>query len=90
MVVVTPIQERRGGMETVYVLIKTQPGLVESILHEVASNPAVAEAVAVTGAYDILAKVEREFVTEALSVIVKELRQIEGVTSTETLVALKT
>ena len=76
-------------METVYLLVKTQPGLVEPILHEVTSNPAVTEAVAVTGAYDILAKVEKEFVTEALSVIIKEIRQIEGVVSTETLVALK-
>lgn len=76
-------------METVYVLIKTQPGLVEPILHEVESNQSVIEASAVTGAYDIVAKVEKEFVTEALSVVVKEIRQIEGVSSTETLVVLK-
>ncbi len=76
-------------METVYLLVKTQPGLVEPILHEVTSNAAVTEAVAVTGAYDILAKVEKEFITEALSIIIKEIRQIEGVISTETLVALK-
>jgi DNA-binding Lrp family transcriptional regulator len=76
-------------METVYVLVKTQPGLVEPIMHEVASNAAVTEAVAVTGSYDIIAKVEKEFVTEALSIVVKEIRQIEGVVSTETLVALK-
>jgi DNA-binding Lrp family transcriptional regulator len=76
-------------METVFVLIKTQPGLVEPVLHEVASNEDVSEATAVSGAYDILAKVEKDFVTEALSVIVKQIRQIEGVASTETLVALK-
>ena len=75
-------------METVFILIKTQPGLVEPVLHEVASNGDVIEATAVTGAYDILAKVEKEFVTEAISVIVKQIRQIEGVASTETLVAL--
>jgi DNA-binding Lrp family transcriptional regulator len=75
-------------METVFILIKTQPGLVEPVLHEVASNADVIEATAVTGAYDILAKVEKEFVTEAISVIVKQIRQIEGVASTETLVAL--
>jgi DNA-binding Lrp family transcriptional regulator len=75
-------------METVFVLIKTQPGLVEPVLHEVAANETVAEATAVTGAYDIIAKVEKEFVTESLSIIVKEIRQIEGVASTETLVAL--
>ncbi len=76
-------------METVFVLIKTQPGLVEPVLHEVASNTDVIEAIAVTGAYDILARVEKEFVTESLSIIVKQIRQIEGVASTETLVALK-
>ena len=75
-------------METVFVLIKTQPGLVEPVLHEVASNAAVTEATAVTGAYDVIAKVDKEFITESLSVIVKEIRQIEGVSSTETLVAL--
>ena len=48
-------------METVFVLIKTQPGLVEPVLHEVASNPDVTEATAVTGAYDILARVEKEY-----------------------------
>ena len=76
-------------METVFVLIKTQPGLVEPVLHEVASNPDVTEAIAVTGAYDVLARVEKEFVTESLSIIVKQIRQIEGAASTETLVALK-
>ncbi len=76
-------------METVFVLIKTQPGLVEPVLHEVAANDDVSEATAVSGAYDVLAKVEKEFVTDALSVIVKQIRQIEGVATTETLVALK-
>ena len=42
-----------------------------------------------TGAYDILVKIEGEYITEVLTTVVRGIRQIEGVTSTETLVEVK-
>jgi DNA-binding Lrp family transcriptional regulator len=46
------------------------------------------EARAVTGAWDIVLKLERDYITDALAVVVKDIRSIEGIEATETLVAV--
>ncbi|MEW5759786.1 MAG: Lrp/AsnC ligand binding domain-containing protein [Candidatus Thermoplasmatota archaeon] len=76
-------------METVYVLVKTEPGLLDDILKEIKEKEGVVDCDAVTGAYDIIVKVEGEYITDALGVVVKEIRKIKGVTSTETLITVK-
>lgn len=76
-------------METVFVLVKTEPGSLDRILKEMKDRKGVKEAFAVTGAYDILVKVEGDYITDALSVVVKELRKLKGVVSTETLITVK-
>ncbi|MGQ9583590.1 MAG: Lrp/AsnC family transcriptional regulator [Thermoplasmatota archaeon] len=76
-------------METVYVLVKTEPGLLESIITELKARPQVTEISAVTGAYDIIVKVSGEYITDALGVVVRDIRKIRGVVSTETLIAVR-
>lgn len=70
-------------------LVKTEPGLLDDILKEIKKKEGVVDCDAVTGAYDIIVKVEGEYITDALGVVVKEIRKIKGVTSTETLITVK-
>jgi DNA-binding Lrp family transcriptional regulator len=76
-------------METVYVLVKTEPGLLEGILAELKEKAQVTEISAVTGAYDIIIKVSGDYITDALGVVVRDIRKIKGVVSTETLIAVR-
>jgi DNA-binding Lrp family transcriptional regulator len=75
-------------MDKLYVLIKVEPGHIEDILACVVQNQNVKEASAVTGSYDIIVKIEGNSIAEILSTVVKEIHKIQGITSTETLVAV--
>ena len=75
-------------METVYVLVKTKPTLIEPVLKELKAIASVVEARAVTGAWDIVVRLEKDYITDALAVVVKDIRGIEGIEATETLVAV--
>lgn len=75
--------------EAVYVLVKAMPGRIEETVKAIQTKQGVLEASAVTGAYDIIVKVGGGSVTEALAVVVKEIRSIPGVQSTETLVTVR-
>jgi len=76
-------------METVYVLINVGPGALESVTKKIPEMKNVKDIAVVTGAYDILVKIEGEYITDVLTTVVRGIRQIEGVTSTETLVEVK-
>lgn len=76
-------------MDRLYVLIKVEPGHIEDILGTVTQKRYVREASAVTGSYDIIVKIEGASISEILSTVVKEIHSIEGITSTETLVAVE-
>jgi len=76
-------------METVYVLVKTDPGLLESVMSELKNMPQVSEISAVTGAYDIIVKVSGDYITDALGIVVRDIRKIAGVVSTETLITVR-
>ena len=76
-------------METVYVLVKTEPGLLESVMNEIKEKTQVADVSAVTGAYDIIVKVSGDYITDALGIVVRDVRKIRGVISTETLIAVR-
>jgi len=77
-------------VESVYVLVKAAPGRIEETVKAIALRPCVVEASAVTGAYDIIVKVQAASVTEALAQVVREVRPVPGVLSTETLVTVRT
>ncbi len=75
-------------MDRLYVLIKVKPGYIEAILESVLQKKYVIEASAVTGSFDIIAKIEGASISMILSEVVKEILKIEGILSTETLVAV--
>jgi len=76
-------------METIYVLIETEAGRLESVLSEVKKIQGITEVSAVTGAYDIIAKIQTDDITRALSTVVKDIRKINGIKSIESLVGVK-
>ena len=76
-------------MDKLYVLIKVEPGRLEEILARVKQKMFVKEASAVTGSYDIIAKVEGDEIAKILSTVVRDIHTIVGITSTESLVAVE-
>jgi DNA-binding Lrp family transcriptional regulator len=76
-------------MEYIYMLIDTEAGELEKVLEEILKKPNVLEAHVVTGAYDIIAKVQTPYVAEAIGSYIAEIRKIKGVKSTETLVCVE-
>lgn len=76
-------------METVYVLVRTEPDALTEVIKKIQMIEGVVEASSVTGAYDIIVKIQRDYITDALAVVVKKIRKIDGITSTETLISIK-
>jgi DNA-binding Lrp family transcriptional regulator len=76
-------------MENIYVLIETEAGKLEPVLNRVKGIQGVIDASAVTGIYDIIAKLQTDNITKALSTVVKEMKNIEGIKSIESLVGVK-
>jgi len=74
--------------ELVYVLVRTNPGMLEDVVDRIKHLEGVSEISPVTGAYDIIVKIEGVKITTALGVVVKRLRKIEGIQSTETLISV--
>ncbi|MBA3044145.1 Lrp/AsnC family transcriptional regulator [archaeon] len=70
-------------------MINVEPGALESVTKKIPEMKNVKDVAVVTGAYDILVKIEGEYITEVLTTVVRGIRQIGGVTSTETLVEVK-
>jgi DNA-binding Lrp family transcriptional regulator len=75
-------------MDRLYVLIKVEPGKIEAVLSSVDKIEDVTEASAVTGSYDIIVKIEGGSIANILSTVVRNIHKIQGITSTETLVAV--
>jgi DNA-binding Lrp family transcriptional regulator len=75
-------------VETVFVLIKTKPTLIEPVLKALQAITGVVEARAVTGAWDIVLRLEKDYITDALAIVVKDIRGVEGIEMTETLVGV--
>lgn len=78
----------RIDVECVYVLIETEPGKLDDVLREMGRMQEVVERSAVTGRYDIIAKVSSPDLPSALKVVVREIRRLPGIKNTETLVCM--
>ena len=76
-------------MESVYVLIETDPVSVEKVVSDIRAIDGVQRVDAVTGVCDILALVEGDDISEVLNTVMRKLRKVEGIRSTETLVVMK-
>ncbi|HIJ99086.1 TPA: Lrp/AsnC ligand binding domain-containing protein [archaeon] len=75
-------------MVTAFVFITTRTGKEKDVLHKILRENTVKEATTVYGDYDIVAKIEAETVDKLNEFIIKHLRGLQDVSSTNTLIGL--
>ncbi len=73
-------------MPIAFVLINTEPANEEKVLQEVVKIEGIEEAYILYGVYDILAKIKTESMENLKQTIIWQIRKIEGVVSTLTLI----
>lgn len=71
-----------------YVLITTSLGKALEVADKVAKVEGVKSACAVTGAFDIIATVDAEKLTDVAELVVNKIHCIEGVCGTQTLICV--
>jgi DNA-binding Lrp family transcriptional regulator len=69
-----------------FVLINTEPANEEKVLKAVSKIEGIEEAYILYGVYDILAKIKTESMENLKQTIIWQIRKIEGVVSTLTLI----
>ncbi len=69
--------------KTAYLLVKTSGGKAKEVLKDIREIKGVIEASGVYGSVDIVAKLEAE---DIASLVVDEIRRLDGVTDTNTLI----
>ncbi|HEY55699.1 MAG TPA: Lrp/AsnC family transcriptional regulator [Dehalococcoidia bacterium] len=69
-----------------YLLIKLVPGLEESALSQIRATPGITDLNLVFGQWDAIATAEAKTLFELAKVIVGEVRSVQGVQDTTTLV----
>ena len=83
------IRQAQGiDLERIYILAKVDANTLETILNRLQSQEGIKTVDAVTGPYDLLISLEGESVARMLSTVVKNIRNIPGIISTETLVVI--
>jgi len=72
-------------MARAYVLINTEAGLEQEVVNQLKTMKSVKEAYTVYGVYDAIALVETEKMDDLKNIVSYELRKINGVRSTVTM-----
>lgn len=72
-------------MVNAYCLISTEPGKASEIFEKVKELEGVNSVEAVTGSYDLVARIEVDSLELLTETVFSEIRSINGVTSTSTL-----
>jgi len=73
-------------MARAFVLINVEPGREEEVLEKLRKMKSVKAAYTVYGIYDLIARVEAETVEQLKDVVLAEIRTLEQVASTVTLI----
>jgi len=76
-------------MATGYVLINCELGYEEAIIQKLKGLKGVKELLGIFGAYDIIAKVESDTIEKLRETITSEIRQIDKIRSTLTLIEIE-
>tara|TARA_A200000159_G_scaffold116846_1_gene110358 strand:- start:231 stop:473 length:243 start_codon:yes stop_codon:yes gene_type:complete len=69
------------------VLLSTEPGREQQVVNELNKMPEVSEAMVLFGEYDVYCKIMVESFPQLSSLILRNIRTIEGVVETTTLTA---
>jgi DNA-binding Lrp family transcriptional regulator len=75
-------------MPTAFVLINAEIGFEDQVIQEIRSLDSVKEAYAVYGLYDIIAKIERDNMAELRGVVTDQIRRLDKVRSTLTMICM--
>ncbi|MFN2463668.1 MAG: Lrp/AsnC ligand binding domain-containing protein [Candidatus Dormibacteria bacterium] len=75
-------------MVSAYVLINTSPGRAMDVARRLQGTRGVTVADAITGEYDVIARLEGEDINAVGGVIVEAVQKIEGVVKTVTCLAV--
>jgi len=71
-----------------YVLIRTALGKALNVVEEVSKIEGVKNASAVTGAYDVVAVIEVDKVSDIAELVVNKIHRVDGVCNTQTLICV--
>ena len=82
-------QEQSRNKETAYVMINCELGSEESILDQLRSTEGVKEAQGTYGSYDIITKIETKSIESLRDILTFQIRKIEKIKSTTTVVCAK-
>lgn len=74
-------------MVSAYVLIRVVPGLEESTLPQIRVIPGVKEIILIFGRWDAIVQVETTSLHSLSRLVITQIRGIQGVQATETLIA---
>ena len=77
-------------MPTAYVFINTEIGSESNVLEELKKIEGVEEAHALWGVYDIIASIKADTINKLVSIITKQIENIEKVTAKLTMVTTET
>lgn len=75
-------------MPTAFVLINAEIGFEDQVIQEIRKMDSVKEAYAVYGLYDIIAKIERDNMAELRGVVTDQIRRLDKVRSTLTMICM--
>ncbi len=81
---------RRTDSATAIILITTEPGMETDVFEALRHIPEVVDQLLLFGEYDVYARLECEGFGILGSVVINQIRSIEGVDSTKTLTAAPT
>ena len=73
------------NMKTAYVFLNCDPGYEETIIKDLKRIDSISEVCGIYGAYDIIAKVEHSEIDKLRKIIMWNIRKLEHVRSTLTL-----
>ena len=73
-------------MRSAYVLLTVETGKISTVLKDLPGIMGVVESYALVGVYDVICKIEAESLRDLKNVIAREIRCIDGINSTMTLV----
>jgi DNA-binding Lrp family transcriptional regulator len=75
--------------EVLFVLVETEKGFLSSVMSALKELPSIKDVNAVTGQFDIIVKIEADSINEGLDIVLKQIREIDGIKNTQTLVSVK-
>ncbi len=76
-------------MATAFILINSEIGEEKSVLEQLLTLPNVKEAYVVYGVYDLIAKIESETMDSLKKIVTENLRILENVRSTMTMICVE-